>query len=237
MPSVFIKVKNVFTKPHRGWQILRQRFWFLSRKCLLRKMRVHSYISRASVKMLHLGCGPNCFDGWLNTDLDPMSNCEVIIDASRKFPLPSNSMDMVYCEHLLEHLDWTGGIICLQECFRVLRPNGILRISTPDFERLINFYIEENSENTEYMKFGIEHFVRPLPLVYSKALVVNNFFRSWGHQVIYDYNLLREVLELVGFVNISRQTMFKSDHQHLNNVDTNDYAHRFESIIVEAAKL
>ena len=237
MPSIFIKIKHVFTKPHRAWQILRQRFWFLSRKSLLRKIRVHSHISSAKVKMLHLGCGPNCFDGWLNTDLDPTSNCEVIIDASKKFPLPSNSMDIIYCEHLIEHLDWKGGIYCLRECFRVLRPNGILRISTPDFGRLTQFYLEDNSENTEYMKFGIEHFVNPVPRAYSKALVVNNFFRSWGHQVIYDYNLLHEALKLTGFANVSQQVMFKSNHFHLCNVETNDYAHRFESIIVEATKL
>lgn len=50
-------------------------------------------------------------------------------------------MDVVYHSHLLEHLQQEEGEGLTQECFRVLKPGGILRIVVPDLERICTDYL------------------------------------------------------------------------------------------------
>lgn len=48
----------------------------------------------------------------------------------------------MYCSHFLEHLDIESSDKFLTECLRCLKPNGILRIVVPDFERMAADYLE-----------------------------------------------------------------------------------------------
>ena len=62
-------------------------------------------------------------------------------------------MDVVYHSHLLEHLQQEEGEDLIQECFRVLKPGGILRIVVPDLERICRDYLstlKEVEQGTEY---------------------------------------------------------------------------------------
>ena len=50
--------------------------------------------------------------------------------------------DLVYHSHLLEHFSKADGQKLITECFRVLRPGGILRIVVPDLEGIARNYIK-----------------------------------------------------------------------------------------------
>ena len=50
-------------------------------------------------------------------------------------------MDFVYHSHLLEHLVLEDGQTLLEECFRVLKPKGILRVVVPDLEGICTAYL------------------------------------------------------------------------------------------------
>ena len=56
----------------------------------------------------------------------------VIHDLRKRFPWPSGSARAVYSSHTLEHLSRDQGRFFLQECARVLKPGGVLRIVVPD---------------------------------------------------------------------------------------------------------
>ncbi len=62
--------------------------------------------------------------------------------ASKPLPYNDNQMDAVYANHILEHFLPHQIHPFLKEVFRVLKPGGILRISTPDFEILSNKYLD-----------------------------------------------------------------------------------------------
>ncbi len=47
----------------------------------------------------------------------------------RRIPLKSDQADLVVCSEVLEHIKETQ--ICLQEIYRILRPGGMLILSTP----------------------------------------------------------------------------------------------------------
>jgi SAM-dependent methyltransferase len=57
-------------------------------------------------------------------------------------PFRTGAFDVVYHSHLLEHLTRTEGTALLTECWRVLRPGGVLRVAVPDLERIATLYVD-----------------------------------------------------------------------------------------------
>ena len=74
-------------------------------------------------------------------------------NASGGIPAASQSVNVVYHSHLLEHLHQGEGEDLIQECFRVLKPGGIVRVVVPDLERICKDYlstIQEIDEGTKH---------------------------------------------------------------------------------------
>ncbi len=79
-----------------------------------------------------------------------------------------------------------------------------------------------------------------LPGVYPPILVINNFYRDWGHQVIYDYKTLEMLLHKYGFTNIKRCQLYESEHRSSTNMEKHDQAtyknlSKIESTVIEAS--
>ncbi len=64
-----------------------------------------------------------------------------ICDIRHRLPLPPNTFDAVNACHVVEHLTPDECKEFLSEILRVLRPGGILRISTPDLETACAEYL------------------------------------------------------------------------------------------------
>lgn len=63
-------------------------------------------------------------------------------DATRGIPFPDRHFSVVYHSHMIEHLKPHDVPAFLRDCRRVLEPGGIMRIATPDLERLCAAYLE-----------------------------------------------------------------------------------------------
>lgn len=139
---------------------------------------------------LHLGSGGEHKDGWVNVDLlgDPV---EVAWDLSRPLPFPDGSAAAVFHEHLLEHIPLAGGTALLAECFRVLRPGGLLRVGVPDAGRLLLSYAGDR----EYV--AARHPGRPTAL-----LAVQELFYWHRHTTMFDEETLTFLVRAAGFVDI-----------------------------------
>lgn len=107
-----------------------------------------------AVLKLHFGCGPRILKGWINIDLkyapyEPYLKYykerhypeEIRGDRSELYlfditkaplPLPDDSVEVVFHEDFLEHLNQRDQVLFLAECFRVLKPGGVHRVNTPD---------------------------------------------------------------------------------------------------------
>lgn len=109
---------------------------------LLRRRRIEAYLRTHEVRKLQLGTGANPYPGWLNTDIaDFRRTGEIVyLDARRRFLLPAASFDVIFTEHMIEHLTYEEGLACLGECHRVLRPGGRVRVATPSLDRLVELY-------------------------------------------------------------------------------------------------
>jgi len=94
------------------------------------------------LRLLNFGCGSTYHSEWVNLDAAPVSPEVIAHDLRRGFPHAADSFDAVYGSHVLEHLDPQAGMRLLQECFRVLKPGGIVRIVVPDLETMARLYLQ-----------------------------------------------------------------------------------------------
>lgn len=107
------------------------------------------------MKLLNTACGQRYHKDWINIDFYSDSNIVKKVNILSGLPFESNSMDAVYCGHFLEHIDTEEGKIVLNEIYRVLKPNGVIRIVVPDLENICKEYLkilELAIGNEDYLK-------------------------------------------------------------------------------------
>lgn len=92
--------------------------------------------------LLNLGCGSNFHPHWRNLDLVPQAQEVEQANLAQGIPCESNAADVVYHSHVLEHLTRSDAKAFVAECFRVLKPGGILRIAVPDLEQIAGYYLK-----------------------------------------------------------------------------------------------
>jgi len=92
--------------------------------------------------LLNLGCGQRFHPDWMNIDFVSHAPEVMAHDLTTGIPVPDNSADAVYHSHVLEHFSKSNGAAFIQECFRVLKPGGVLRVVVPDLEALALQYVQ-----------------------------------------------------------------------------------------------
>ncbi|MGA7935181.1 MAG: methyltransferase domain-containing protein, partial [Kovacikia sp.] len=98
-------------------------------------------ISENLTPYLNLGCGQRFHLDWVNIDFTESGKGIIVHDLLQGIPYPDHSFDVVYHSHLLEHFPKSSAKPFLDECYRVLRPQGILRIAVPDLEQIARTYL------------------------------------------------------------------------------------------------
>ena len=109
-------------------------------------------------------------------------------DLAYGVPFKSNSVDVVFTSHFLEHLDKEKGINFLEEIFRVLKDGGLLRIIVPDLDTAFRMYNEGNVDKMQDLFFYT-----------SKDCDFS------AHKYNYNFNTLKEKLSKIGFKNITKE--------------------------------
>ncbi|WP_250632757.1 class I SAM-dependent methyltransferase [Rhodoflexus caldus] len=102
---------------------------------------------------VNLGCGSHFDVRWINIDFISSNNYVISHNLINGIPLSDNSVSVVYHSHVLEHFSKAQAIDFINECYRVLKHGGIIRIATPDLERIIQdyqntiYYLEKNPDD------------------------------------------------------------------------------------------
>ena len=94
------------------------------------------------MKLLNLGCGSRYDNTWTNIDFVSSNSNVIAHNLVSGIPCEENSFDVVYHSHVLEHFTKDDGNKFLMECYRVLKPGGIIRIAVPDLERIAKEYLK-----------------------------------------------------------------------------------------------
>lgn len=91
--------------------------------------------------LVHIGCGDIDSPEFVNVDAQPYPHVHYVRnDITDLSMFAGESVDLIYMCHVLEHVHRTEIDGVLAEFRRVLKPGGVLRISVPDFDRLVAMY-------------------------------------------------------------------------------------------------
>jgi predicted SAM-dependent methyltransferase len=218
---------------------------YKTRRILLRLMYAYShhrmasnYLKYSQIRKLQIASGSNVLPGWLNTDLNPAKEI-MFLDASKRLPFGDCTFDYIFTEHFIEHLKYRAGVQLVQECYRILKPGGRLRISTPDLHFLIELCDENKTEvQKRYIKWEVDQY-NP-DKIYADTFVVNNFVRG-DHKFIYDYKTLKNLLSKCRFVEVKRYEPGESPDENLLGIESHcrmigDDFNKLESMVLEAIK-
>lgn len=177
----------------------------------------------AGGRRLHVGCGRERLDGWVNIDSQDLPGVDLVADVTRG--LHFRDCRAVFAEHFLEHLTIEQALDFLGEAHRALGDGGWLRLSTPNLEWILSALYNRGFTPQGRMRSTLE---------------VNRGFYAWGHRFLWDRCLLEEALTACGFAEIRWCTHGVSSvpflaglERHETYADSPDLPH---VLIVEATK-
>lgn len=166
-------------------------------------------------RILNLGGGGNCLAGCLTVDIDPRA--DAYVDITKKLPFPDCSINAIFCEEAIEHIDLKLGLQLLRECFRILKPGGIIRLTTPD----------------------LTYFANRVTQSLNCCDQINEVFYGHGHCYLYTQEALQFYCQEIGFTNL-KMSFYQDSGSKLGYLDS--HADRFNHLpeitqYLEAEKL
>lgn len=87
------------------------------------------------MRRLNIGRGGKASGNWLNVDIDPALEPDVVDDVRVMAKFKNRSIDEIFASHLLEHIDEKDVIPTLKLWRKKLKIGGKLSIFCPDIER------------------------------------------------------------------------------------------------------
>lgn len=92
-------------------------------------------------QLLNIGCGNRYHKDWINVDFHSTGENVISHNLLNGIPFENERFSIVYHSHVIEHFSKEDAPKFIAECYRVLKPNGIIRIAFPDFEQIVKQYI------------------------------------------------------------------------------------------------
>jgi predicted SAM-dependent methyltransferase len=90
---------------------------------------------------VNIGCGRRFHADWINLDAAPANPSVREFICGQPLPFAAYTVDFVYSSHMIEHLRPQVALEFLEDCRRVLKPGGWIRLVTPDFEGFLIEYL------------------------------------------------------------------------------------------------
>jgi predicted SAM-dependent methyltransferase len=173
---------------------------------------------------IHLGCGNINSPEFINVDSRVFPHIHHIHNVENLPMFKNDFADLIYASHVLEHISMLKLIEVLNEWRRVLKPNGVLRLSVPDFDRIIDIY-NSNNKNIEYIW---------MPLLGAQEYKENSHFS------VFNFSFIKNLLQEIGFSEIRGWDPATAHHHDFEdwaskNILINDKSYPI-SLNVEALK-
>ncbi len=142
---------------------------------------------------LQLGCGERILPGYVNVDIQRVPGVDVACDL-RRLPFSHESVEFIYSCANLEHFGRDEWRDILSHWYSVLKPGGVIRVSTADFRAAAERYLEVG-DISELL-----------------GLIVGGQKDAYDwHGMIFDFELLAEGLQSAGFRNVCRYDWRQTD--------------------------
>ena len=193
---------------------------------------------------LNIGCGTSGIEGWVNIDNSPSVLFSRLplgrrifhtpdwphdvrrLDVRKRIPYPDSSVSCVYSSHTFEHFTYEESLGVARECFRVLRPGGVLRIVVPDLGIMVRDYLSDSAD-----PLASHRFVSRLLLTTGLRNVVH---AGAHHKQMFDARSLAHMLQEAGFPTPELSDFRSSRIAEIAQIELE--SRRSESLYVEARK-
>lgn len=187
---------------------------------------------------VQFGCGFSAPDGWINYDASPTLRFERLPlvgklytrnknrfprgvrfgDVIRGLPAQPDSIDLLYCSHVLEHLALDDLRSTLRNSLSLLRAGGVFRAVLPDLEFEARRYLEDDSDKAairfmEMTYLGVRSRKRGVAAVAAELLGNSRHLWMW------DYKTLEREFIDVGFVDVRRAWIGDSQVSAFDSVE------------------
>lgn len=176
-----------------------QTFWDLVAPAIARNYISH-WEATVQNRIINLGGGNHHIDGCLTVDIKPRA--DAYVDITKPLPFADNSIDAIFCEEVIEHINLELGCQLLKECYRILKPDGVIRLTTPD----LNWFAGRVSQSIKTCN------------------KINGVFYNHGHHYLYTREALQFYSQQAGFTNLKMST-YKDPNSKLGYLDS--HADRF----------
>jgi predicted SAM-dependent methyltransferase len=145
-------------------------------------------------------------------------------DITKRLPFADQSVDAIYFSHVLEHLHLDEGNYLLNECFRVLKPNGVVRILVPDTEHYIATYLANAKAGASDACFELNKNLMYRPV---SARAKTSFLRRLytaatdfhSHKFMYDRAFLARCMAEARFSEIQEVSFGRSRIAEISDVE------------------
>ena len=124
-----------------------------------------------------------------------------MINLVEKHPFNSDIFQFGFCEDFLEHLAQEDSIYFLSEVFRTFKKGGVLRLSFPGLEGVLQKHYDNKND---YVAGKFEAYI------------------FWDHLHFYSKEELILVAKHIGFSEIKFVAYGKSDYKQLCNLDSRE---------------
>jgi predicted SAM-dependent methyltransferase len=182
----------------------------------------------SEARRLHLGCGQRYIPGFFHVDALPYSIVDRVGRVESMPFIASNSVELIYACHVLEHFGRFEVPDVLAEWYRVLQPGGLLRLAVPDFAACAAIYYEQGLED------GLSGLI---------GLVSGGQRDSYDyHKSLFDEPYLTELLQEAGFQEVRRWDWRTTEHSDIDDYSQAHLPHmdrengRLMSLNLEATK-
>jgi predicted SAM-dependent methyltransferase len=149
---------------------------------------------------LHLGCGKRFIPGFTHIDAVEYPHVDHVATIDNLGFIGTDTVDLIYTCHVLEHFRRKDVGHVLTEWQRVLKPGGTLRVSVPDFARLCDVYQKH----------------RDLNLVIGPIFGRQDYLYNI-HYNVFDEPSLARLLEECGFTDVRRYDWRETEHANVDD--------------------
>ena len=151
---------------------------------------------------LHLGCGWRNFGkDWVHIDGGNYDHLD--FKDIKNLIFEDETVDLIYCSHVIEYFDRHEIQNILKEWNRVLKKGAVLRIAVPDFNVLSELY--------HHKKISLDQILGPL---YGK---MNMGETTIYHKTCYDFDSLENLLINSGFSKIKKYDWRTTEHANFDD--------------------
>ena len=177
---------------------------------------------------INVGSGDWGKDGWINLDypsewyFSKQKKHSIMAYDMRNDSIPfnNNTVDCIYCSHVIEHIEDQFVYKAFEEFYRVLKHQGVVRIACPDAEFIYNI-TKFNNSYWEWRKKWFKKFIKTDLVIRQVDFLVREIatprLRNYGHmQKVEDYQTFYDQLSMYDFFNYITNDL-KFDVQHLGD--------------------